>query len=574
MYRPYLFLFFACSILFLIGYAGQCSAQEADAKEAPHGAQELYYDAIKAHILGDDGKSDSLLAVVIKQNPGIGAPFYERSRIAFNNKRPDESEAFIKEAVNLDPENKWYQEQYANVLEKRNSYEEAAKIYARLAQTSKPNDNYLERSAALFGMAGKYKLALAQLEILKKKTTDNADVLLNEQQLYLRMNDLDNAARVGRELMVAYPKEPIYYSKLIDLYENNGQAEKARLVLDEMQKKFPTDPSLLLSLASNALKKEDTAGYQRYVRQAITNKTLDATIQLQLLGPYLSGFASDSSQRVEALSLMEEIATQHPDNSDVILAYGRILSYNNKKEMASVQFQKAVALQPNKFSSWEQLLYALTTPEDADSLLKWSAKAARLFPNQALVYYLSGVGYFNKKDFKKAINSLTRALDLEPEEKTEERSDIYTLLGDIYNTTQQFSLSDSNYNEALALNPNNATVLNNYAYYLSLRKANLDKAASMSKKSLEIRPGEATFLDTYGWVLYQQGKYKEAIGYIQKAIDKDPNDADASLWEHLGAALFKTGDKTGALKAWQKAKAKGSSNQLLDKMISEQQLYE
>ncbi|MEO6830834.1 MAG: tetratricopeptide repeat protein [Chitinophagaceae bacterium] len=574
MYRTAINLWialFAC-ILALSSFNGL--AQEVDTNSAQQGPQQVYYDAVKAHILGDDKRSDSLLKVVIARNPEIAAPYYDRSRIAFAQSRPEDAEAYIKKAVTLNPENKWYQEQYANVLEKKNDYVGAARVYAKLAQTETPNATYLERSAALYNLSGKYKEALAQLEILKAKSSDDVDVLLNEQRIYLRMNDVDNAARVGRELISTYPKESIYYSKLIDLYENNQQPEKAKAVLEEMKQKFPTDPSLQLTLATNALKMGDTATYRKYVRKTITNKTLDAQTQLQLLGPYLGGLSSDSSQRIEALELIEKIASQHPDNGDVLLAYGRILSLNNKPELAAIQFQKAVSQNPNSFSSWEQLLYSLSSRKDADSLLKWSDKAARLFPNQALVYYLNGVGHYNKKDYPKAIVALLHAMDLEPDEKVEERSDIYTMLGDIYNTTKQYSLSDSSYSAALALNPRNATVLNNYAYYLSVRNTRLEEAAKMSKKSLEIRPGEPTFLDTYGWILYQQGKYKEAMSYIQKAIDKSPDETDPSLWEHLGAVLYKSGDKDGAVKAWEKAKANGSENENIDKMISERKLYE
>lgn len=117
-------------------------------------------------------------------------------------------------------------------------------------------------------------------------------------------------------------------------------------------------------------------------------------------------------------------------------------------------------------------------------------------------------------------------------------------------------------------------MLNNYAYYLSVRNTRLDDAARMSKESLKIRPGEGTFLDTYGWILYQQGKYKEALDYIQKAVDANPYETDPTLFEHLGAVQFKLGNKDAAVTAWQKAKERGSENASIDKMISERKLYE
>ena len=127
---------------------------------------------------------------------------------------------------------------------------------------------------------------------------------------------------------------------------------------------------------------------------------------------------------------------------------------------------------------------------------------------------------------------------------------------------------------ALRLNPRDATALNNYAYYLSLRNARLNDAAKMSKESLKIRPNEGTFLDTYGWILYQQGNYREALEYIRKAVDANPNEADPTLWEHLGAVQYKMGDKDAAIVSWKKAKERGSENVHIDKMIAERKLYE
>jgi tetratricopeptide (TPR) repeat protein len=525
-------------------------------------------------MLGDDKLSETLLKQVIAMKPEESAPYYDLSRLAAKVNNKEKAAEYIKKAIELDGKNKWYREQYANVLVLQNDYTGAADEYAAIAKTEKFNEAYLEKSAMLYHRAGKYKDALAQLEILKNKSHDNTDVLLQQQQVYLKMNDVAGAARVTRELIERNPKDSRFYTLLIDIYENNKMPEKAKEALAEMKQRFPTDPSLQLALANQALKAGDTATYNGYIRKTITNKELDAETQLTLLGPYLGALSGDSQQRTEALVLIEQLVLQHPENVDVLVAYGRILNFNNQPAKAAQQYQKAIAINPNNFNTWDRLLFSLTGPRDADSLIRWSEKAARLFPNQAIVHYYNGIGHYNKKEYKIAIRSLTRALDLAPEEKVEVLTNIYTTLGDIYNITKEYALSDSSYNAALQLDPRNETALNNYAYYLSLRNVRLDDAARMSKESLKIRPGEPTFLDTYGWILYQQGKYREALEYIQKAVDANPDGADPTLWEHLGAVQYRIGDKDGAIISWKKAREKGSENVNIDKMIAERKLYE
>jgi pentatricopeptide repeat protein len=564
----------AAAAIFLSSLIGfhTSGAQELPAPKAS--ADEVYYDAIKARMLGNDRQCEQLLQQVITLKPKEAAPYYDLSKLAYKINDGDHAIEYIRKAIALDSSNKWYHEQYADVLVLRSDYVAAANEYATIAKTEKYNTQYLEKSAVLYQRAGKMKEALVQLELLKNRDRDNDDVLKQQQQIYLKLNDVENAARVGRELIERNPKEAYYYSMLIDVYEHNDQPEKAKQVLAEMQKKFPSDPSLQLELANQALKKGDTVTYNRYVRQIITNKDLSADVQLQMLGPYLGALATDSMQRAEALNLIEEIAGQHPEDVDVINTYGRILTFNNRLSEAADQYKKAIALNPNSFETWRNLLFLYTRPSDADSLIKWSEKAARLYPQQAMVHYFIGIGNFHKKNFPSAIKAFNRAIDLQPDDRKEDLASMYMALGDLYQVMSDYPRSDSNYEAALKLDPGNATLLNNYAYYLSLRNVRLDEAEKMSRESLRIRPGEGTFLDTYGWILYQQGKYKLALDYIRKAIAANPDEEDPSVWEHLGACEFKAGNKTAAVEAWKKARLKGSDNKNLDKMIQEQKLYE
>jgi Tfp pilus assembly protein PilF len=151
---------------------------------------------------------------------------------------------------------------------------------------------------------------------------------------------------------------------------------------------------------------------------------------------------------------------------------------------------------------------------------------------------------------------------------------MYTLLGDVYNSAKQYTASDSTYDKALKLDPNNATLLNNYGYYLSVRGARLEDAERMSKKSLEIRKDEPTFLDTYGWILYKEGKYDKALEFIKKAITANGDNADGTVWEHLGDIYFKLNDVDKAVDSWKKAKEKGTDSIDIDKKIKDKKLYE
>src|SRR5690606_15266341 len=130
------------------------------------------------------------------------------------------------------------------------------------------------------------------------------------------------------------------------------------------------------------------------------------------------------------------------------------------------------------------------------------------------------------------------------------------VLGGNYNSLEMFAESDVAYSEALGIDSMNVFVLNNYAYYLSLRNEKLDKAEAMSLKSIELQPNEATYEDTYAWILFKLERYDEALVWIKNAISNTELPS-ATLLDHFGDILFMNGEEKEALKQWKKADKQG-----------------
>jgi tetratricopeptide (TPR) repeat protein len=537
-------------------------------------ADAMYYDAVKARLKGDDKIAEGLLEQVIKLKPDGSGAYYDLARLNMKLNRTDKAAEYIKKAIALEGNNPWYQGQYAEILLQGNKFEEAAGVYDKLAKQEKFNQDYLLKSAMLYQHSGKLKESLEALDKIIEKEGEEEELMLQKQQLYLKMNDLDKAVKTIEKLIEKNPGIGKYYALLGEMYVNNNQPEKAKDAYEKAEKKFPEDPAVQLSLADYYRKQKNEAKYHEYVRKGILNKTLDAETQLALLEPYMQEPGADSNRRKDALKLASEIVTQHKDDARVLAVYGNLLFLNDDKAGAVQQFKKSVAIDPSIYGAWRNLLYLYTDRSDVDSLLLYSERALKVFPNQAELHYLRGIGYFNKKDNAGAIRSLNRAADMQPEDNTEQVVRIYSMLGDVYNAAKQYELSDSCYDKVLRLDPENASVMNNYAYYLSLRGNRLNDAERMSKRTLELRPGEATFMDTYGWVLYKQAKYEKAKEYIQKAVDANPQNADGTLWEHLGDVYYKLNNAEKAVEFWKKAREKGTDSPDIDKKIREGKLYE
>ena len=95
----------------------------------------------------------------------------------------------------------------------------------------------------------------------------------------------------------------------------------------------------------------------------------------------------------------------------------------------------------------------------------------------------------------------------------------------------------------------------------------------MAKKAVELEPQNASFQDTYGWVLYKLGKYREAGDWILKAV-QNKEAPSAEVLEHYGDTLYKMGDETQAVEYWNKAKEKGPGSDLLNKKIADKKLHQ
>jgi tetratricopeptide (TPR) repeat protein len=535
-------------------------------------AEAIYVDAVKARMLDDSQQEEELLNRVIKQNPDQGAPYYDLARLYQKQKKYPEAEQLMKKAVERNKENPWYKAAYASILESESKTEEAAAIYKELAGTEKYNKEYIYNAGRLYESAGKYKEAITLYDQLLSKIDDQEIVLLQEQQLYLKLNDLDNAVKVAQKLIDQNQNEARYLANLASLYENNGHPEKSLAIYEKALKDFPNDPNIQYGLAEYYQKKKDSVKYHEYIKKAILNPDFDDEVQTSILFNYLQDLA-DSSQKQESIDITRQLAEQHPENAQIISLYGEVLLSNGAPEKATEQFKKAITIDPSRFVVWQRLLFCYADPKDADSLIKYSEKAMRFFPNQAVVHYLNGVGHFNKKDYKSAIKAINRAIDMQPEDNPPLLADMYALLGDVHNAAAEYVASDSSYEKALRLNPKNASALNNYAYYLSVRGDRLADAEKMSKKSLDLKPDEATFLDTYGWILYKEGNYQKAKEYIGKALEQNPA-GDGTVYEHLGDVYYKLNDQQKAVEYWKKAKQKGTENKLIDKKIQDQKLYE
>jgi len=255
----------------------------------------------------------------------------------------------------------------------------------------------------------------------------------------------------------------------------------------------------------------------------------------------------------QAYELAEILKKTHPDDPKSHSIYADFLSRDCKYKEARDEFRMVIALDSSKYIIWEQLLIMESELSDFTAMAKESKSAMELFPFQPLPYFFAGIASYQLKDYENAINILEKGVKYVIDNKIL-YVQFYSTLGDAYNQVNNNEASDGAYEKVLKVDPDNAYVLNNYSYFLSLRNEKLDKAEIMSKRACDLNPGSASNLDTHGWVLYKAGKFEQAKEYLEEALSKSGQNSPVIL-EHYGDVLYKLGKGDKALEYWQKAKS-------------------
>jgi len=359
---------------------------------------------------------------------------------------------------------------------------------------------------------------------------------------------------------------------LAEFYISNNQASKALELYKKVAEKDPGNPYIHMSLADYYRKTGNKEKAYEELKLGFANPNLDVDTKVSILLSFYTINQIYDQLKDQAFELSRIMIKTHPDNPKAWSIYGDLLSQDKRYAEAGEAFLKVIALDSSKYVVWEELLRMELQLSEFQKVYDHSSKAMELFPEQSVLYLFHGLSATQLKKYEEAIEFLETGVKLVVN-NDDLLAQFYMYIGDAYHSLKNISESDIAYEKSLKAKDNNPYVLNNYAYYLSLRGKDLDKAEKMAKKANQLDTANSSFEDTYGWVLYKLGKISEAKVWIEKAL-ADKENVSSEVMEHYGDVLYKQGEHEKALEYWIKAKTKGEGSELLNKKISERKLIE
>jgi tetratricopeptide (TPR) repeat protein len=323
--------------------------------------------------------------------------------------------------------------------------------------------------------------------------------------------------------------------------------------------------------------KGDSKAAAQEIEKALKNPALDIETKLGVLGRYIDGLDGESDDRKTANTLFETLMEQHPQDKELNRMYGQFLLMQGKTEEAKFQLQVVTEALSDDITAWTQLLEIVVKEGNPDEIIRICEGALVYFPDVPEFYFYRGTAYALKQDYLQALEVYRQGMDLTPVDNKMLLSTFAGQIADLYYQSGNRQNAFLYYDKALQYNDRNIVVLNNYAYYLSLTKEQLDKAERMAAIAVKQQPDNATYLDTYAWVFFQQGNYSLAKFYIESAITKSAQPS-GEIVEHYGDILYKTGRPDRAVSEWEKAlllkEVEKENTELLQKKITDRMYYE
>lgn len=533
----------------------------------------LFLEATQARLGGQIPKAVSLYQQCLKLDPVNGASHFELAKLYHQGQNFPAAVDHAKRAVAADKDNIWYRFLLADLFSQNRQTNEAAEVYREVLTKWPDRYEVYFDLANMLAFGGKVDEAIKVYNEQEQRFGLSEELIMQEFGMLGQAGRLPEAQALVERAIKAYPGQPQYMGLLAELYDQQGQHDKAQEQYERTLEIDPDNSMLRIALAEHYY----TAGKMEEAYDELGRAFLDPDLDIDAKMQVLIGFFEMTEREGEkpqdrpdlirrSYALIEALEKAHPESGKPHTIHGDFLMRDGKLAEARDQFREALRTEKERFPIHMQLLQLDLQLRNYDDLHKDAIETASLFPTLPEPHLYNGIALSQLAKHDDAIDALITGRDLVVDNPPL-LAQFWSSLGDAYHQAQRHADSDKAYDKALALEADNAGTLNNYAYYLSVRNTQLEKAERMSKRSLEIEPNSATYMDTYAWILFRLGRFADARTWIEKAIAA--GQADGVVVEHYGDILYELGDKAAAMDQWRKAKTMGGASQAIDRKINE-----
>lgn len=502
--------------------------------------------------LRQDARYDEAFAILdfCKEiSPDNAAVHYELAQVFSATSQNEKAFLELEKASQLAPENDFFLEQLMTFHEAYKRFDKAIEICKTLISRKPADESLPYFLISFYEQNGNYKEALSQLDKMEKSSGVDFNISAEKMKIFEILNQPKNIENEAKKLAKTFPTQVKYQSLLGEIYLSQGKRKKATAIFENILKNAPNDETANLAVLEFHLSQNDTTAYNRQLFAIFENRAIDFNVKLALLERLVTGYVKNNQFPILTEKAFAFLLENYPSEEALELYYIDFLLYKKQLSQATERIYAVLEKNPKIETLWIKLSQIVET--DLKKSYEIASLALAHFPENSYFHYICAVFLQNNGEKEKAIEAISSAIKFTDEKNFEALSNFWGLKGDLLFATKRAAEAFSAYENSLSFNPKNIMVLNNYAYFLACENRDLKKAEKMSGTAVQNSPSNATFLDTYAWVLFRRGELKLAKFYIERALAQDENNAEIFL--HYGDILVALGEKEKAVSFWQKA---------------------
>ena len=528
----------------------------------------FFLEAMRLKEKKDYASAFGLLQHCLDIHPNAASALYEVSQYYMFLRQVPQGQEALEKAVANAPDNYWYSQGLASLYQQQNELDKAVTLLEQMVVRFPAKQDPLFNLLDLYGRQEKYDEVISTLNRLEKRMGKNEQLSMEKFRIYLQMKDDKKAFQEIESLVQEYPMDMRYQVILGDVYLQNGKKQEAYDVYQKVLAAEPDNPMAIFSMASYYKQTGQEELYQQQLDTLLLNKKVTPDTKVGVMRQMIVENEQADKDSTQIIALFDRIMKQEQDDPQIPMLYAQYLLSKNMEAESVPVLEQVVDLDPTNNAARMMLIGAAVKKEDYKQIIKVCEPGIEATPDALEFYYYLAIAYNQAEKPDSVISICKRALEhTTADSKKETVSEFYSILGDMYHTQKQMKEAYAAYDSALVYNPSNIGALNNYAYYLSVERRDLDKAEEMSYKTVKAEPNNATYLDTYAWILFEKGNYAEARIYIDNAMKSEGGDESDVIVEHCGDIYYMTGDVDGALTYWKKALEMGSESKTLKQKI-------
>ena len=512
-------------------------------------------------------------------------------QLAMNELRSPGHEAqalrYARRAYEQDTMSKWYTDVYARSLVLTENYDEALPIYRRLMKIDRNNPDNYRILAMVYQQRRQPYSAISILDSADMRFGKNPYLSNMKRHLLITTGQMERAIEEARESVEEAPYEVENVVSLAETYAAAKKDSLARATFEQALKMDSTNVQALGLYADYCSQQRDTKGYLDALRRLYVLEEFPLERKIELFERLTTDRKFYGNNYFALGAMASAMALRHPNDKRVVDIYGDHLLAGGDMEGALNHFKLHLKDEPPQMDYYMAIIDIEDYLARPDSVDIYVQRAVKIFPDDPVLYIRKANRQYVKGDLHGAVATFAEAQKYAQTDSL--RGELWGYTGDTYHAMVEriragekadttgykvrysekkaLKLCFESYEKALELYPNNVMVLNNYAYFMSEEDMELEKAMTMSARAINLEKSNATYIDTFAWILYKLGRYEQARKHMRQALSLDKTKS-AELPLHYGDILFALNERFMADTYWKRALEMGADKEAIEKRLA------